>query len=173
MLIAMFLRYVIFPSFLLSFFLVWAPYANSPAAHRDLCDGCGRLRGEPVPGGNSETVAGRFETGGEICSLPLATCQSSLMPFILSVGPARASSLGFRATMQCHGPDEARRQAGLRWELREDTLNSYDGDTTTTSRQPRLSELIRCIRAIDDETKMPSLDALELLFAAKIEIREF
>jgi hypothetical protein len=74
--------------------------------------------------------------------------------------------------MQCHGPDEDSRQAGLRWELCEDTLNSYDGDTTTTSRQPRLSELIRCIRAIDDETMMP-LDALELLFAAKIEIREF
>jgi mono/diheme cytochrome c family protein len=67
----------------------------------------------------------------------------------------------------CHGPDEA-----SRLDLREDALKSNDGVAAIAPGQPTLSELIRRIKATDDDTLMPPPDALKPLSAAQKEILE-
>ena len=72
----------------------------------------------------------------------------------------------------CHGPDGASRQAGLRLDLREHALKSNDGVAAIAPGQPTRSELIRRIKAADDDTMMPPPDALKPLSAAQKEILE-
>jgi hypothetical protein len=72
----------------------------------------------------------------------------------------------------CHGPDEASREAGLRLDLREHALKSNDGVAAIVPGKLALSELIRRIKATDDDTVMPPPDALKPLSAAKKKILE-
>jgi hypothetical protein len=72
----------------------------------------------------------------------------------------------------CHGPDGASRQAGLRLDLREHAVKSKDGVAAIAPGQPTRSELIRRIKAADDDTMMPPPDALKPLSAAQKEILE-
>ncbi len=72
----------------------------------------------------------------------------------------------------CHGPDGASRQAGLRLDLRENALKSNDGVAAIAPGQPTRSELIRRIKADDDDTMMPPPDALKPLSATQKVILE-
>lgn len=62
------------------------------------------------------------------------------------------------ACCQCHGPDDASRQAELRLDDREDTLRERDGYRIVVPGQPEESELYRRVTADDQFTQMPPAD---------------
>ena len=67
----------------------------------------------------------------------------------------------------CHGPDEASRQAGLRLDVRAQALKPIEGVAPIVPGQPQASELMRRIRADDDDTLMPPPETLKPLSAAQ------
>jgi hypothetical protein len=56
---------------------------------------------------------------------------------------------------QCHGPDQNKRKADLRLDLREGLFRSADGTTIVVPRKPDESELIARISSNDPEVRMP------------------
>jgi hypothetical protein len=71
---------------------------------------------------------------------------------------------------RCHGPDEASREAELRLDMREQAIAAHDGQAAIVPGQPDASELIRRIRATDDDTVMPPPDSLKQLSAEQKDI---
>lgn len=61
---------------------------------------------------------------------------------------------------QCHGPDDATRQAGLRLDLAEDAIKPADsGRRAIVAHRPEESELVRRIFANDEGERMPPPEA--------------
>ncbi|MCH2115492.1 MAG: DUF1553 domain-containing protein [Pirellulales bacterium] len=72
----------------------------------------------------------------------------------------------------CHGPDEASRQADLRLDVREEALRTVGRVTPIVPGQPEGSELVRRIRAFDEDIVMPPRDALKPLSAVQKDMLE-
>ncbi|MBP89415.1 MAG: hypothetical protein CMJ64_22340 [Planctomycetaceae bacterium] len=70
----------------------------------------------------------------------------------------------------CHGADEGSREAELRLDIREHALAVKDGVVAIVPGQPKSSDVIRRIRATDDDIVMPPPDALKPLSAAQKDI---
>src|SRR5262245_34931500 len=99
---------------------------------------------------------------------------SALVVAFLSVGtwPAAAAPAEFNrdvrpiladACFQCHGPDKARRKAGLR-------LDTEDGAAKALGRdEPAKSELVRRITAQDEAERMPPPKSGRALTPAQID----
>ena len=66
--------------------------------------------------------------------------------------PARSSP---RSCYQCHGPDQNKRKADLRLDLREGLFRSADGTTIVVPGKPEESELLARIASDDPELRMP------------------
>lgn len=74
------------------------------------------------------------------------------------------------ACFQCHGPDEAKRKAGLRLDQRESALKKLEsGDTAIVPGKPQESELLKRIVAHDD-TAMPPKNIGKTLSKAQVEL---
>ena len=108
--------------------------------------------------------------------LPLATA------FAASAAPAHASDGGVRfnrdirpifseTCFACHGPDASARKARLRLDVRDEALKpAKSGETPIVPGQPAQSEIIRRIRAKDEDEVMPPPDAHKTLSAAQTEL---
>ena len=59
----------------------------------------------------------------------------------------------------CHGPDQAKREAGLRLDLGEAAAKNSDGEAVIVPGQPDSSELFRRITASDLDERMPPQDS--------------
>ena len=70
----------------------------------------------------------------------------------------------------CHGPDAASRQADLRLDLRSHALQTHGGVTPIVPGDPTASEVVRRIRATQDDVVMPPPAALKPLSHAKQDI---
>lgn len=70
----------------------------------------------------------------------------------------------------CHGPDEASREAELRLDIRVQALTPINGVAPIVPGQPKASELVRRIRATDEDEVMPPPDALKPLSASQKDI---
>ena len=55
----------------------------------------------------------------------------------------------------CHGPDEKKREAGLRLDVRESAIAERGGHRTITPGDPQRSEIVRRIRSSDADEQMP------------------
>ncbi|MDC0935092.1 DUF1553 domain-containing protein [Pirellulales bacterium] len=113
-----------------------------------------------------------------LCSLITFPC-AALVP--AEETNAKGSALSFAHDVlpilsdhcfSCHGPDEASRQANLRLDVREQALRTFDGVTPIVPGQPEGSELVRRIRATDEDVVMPPRDALKPLSALQKDILE-
>ncbi|GAB5444315.1 MAG: PSD1 and planctomycete cytochrome C domain-containing protein [Fuerstiella sp.] len=72
---------------------------------------------------------------------------------------------------QCHGPDAANRQAGLRLDVREDALHELDsGSTAIVPEHPDRSELLARITTDDPDIKMPPADSGKKLTARDVQV---
>ena len=60
---------------------------------------------------------------------------------------------------QCHGPDSSARKAGLRLDLRDNTLKEHKGITPIVPGNPDQSEVIRRVTHPDPEERMPPEDS--------------
>ena len=56
---------------------------------------------------------------------------------------------------KCHGPDEAERQADLRFDTREGALANLEGHAAIVPGQPEASEILKRITSTDPEVMMP------------------
>ncbi len=74
------------------------------------------------------------------------------------------------ACCQCHGPDEANRQAELRLDQREDVLKPRDGYSIVVPGKPEQSELFTRISSDDETTQMPPADHARQLKASEVEL---
>src|SRR6188474_1211281 len=71
---------------------------------------------------------------------------------------------------QCHGPDSAQRQAGLRLDIRELALKPAEsGETAIVPGKLDASELVRRIITNDPESRMPPPDSGKKLSPQQIE----
>ncbi|MEE3370068.1 MAG: DUF1553 domain-containing protein [Planctomycetota bacterium] len=70
----------------------------------------------------------------------------------------------------CHGPDAASRQADLRLDRRADALQAHGAVTPIVPGDPSASEVIRRVRASQDDIVMPPPDALKPLSRAQQDI---
>ena len=57
--------------------------------------------------------------------------------------------------LSCHGPDEKKREAGLRLDVRESVVAAREGHRAIARGDPKLSELVRRISASDADERMP------------------
>lgn len=72
---------------------------------------------------------------------------------------------------KCHGPDETKREAGLRLDLREEAVQpAASGERPIVPTEPAASELIRRITASDPDEQMPPPSAKLHLSAAQKQI---
>lgn len=72
---------------------------------------------------------------------------------------------------KCHGPDETKREAGLRLDLREEAVKpAASGERPIVPTEPKASELIRRIHATDPDEQMPPASAKLNLSAAQKQI---
>jgi hypothetical protein len=71
---------------------------------------------------------------------------------------------------QCHGPDEAKREAELRLDTKAGAFVELDGHRVIVPNQPAGSELFRRITAEDADERMPPADAERKLTARQIEL---
>ncbi len=72
---------------------------------------------------------------------------------------------------KCHGPDAKKRQAGLRFDLRESALGERkSGKRAIIAGEPDHSELVRRITAADESDRMPPLDSGKSLSPGEIEL---
>lgn len=72
---------------------------------------------------------------------------------------------------QCHGPDEAKQQSGLRLDLRDDAVTAAEsGAIAIVPKHPDQSELIKRIVAKDPDEVMPPADSTKKLTEAEIEL---
>jgi mono/diheme cytochrome c family protein len=56
---------------------------------------------------------------------------------------------------QCHGPDEKKREAGLRLDVREAALKGGDGGPAFVEGKPDVSEMVKRITSADADELMP------------------
>ena len=71
----------------------------------------------------------------------------------------------------CHGPDEAKREAGLRLDLRESFFEKLEsGKTAVSSIRFSDSELIKRINSTDPEYQMPPPDFSKPLTTEEIQL---
>lgn len=85
----------------------------------------------------------------------------------LFIGPALAAEVDFRRDvrpilashcLKCHGPDEGKRQSGLRLDVREMALAAAEsGERAIVPGKPEASELVRRINSADENEQMPPL----------------
>jgi hypothetical protein len=59
----------------------------------------------------------------------------------------------------CHGPDRAKRQAGLRLDLRDEAIARRDGRAAIVPGDPEASEIVRRMVATDPDVLMPPPDS--------------
>ena len=108
--------------------------------------------------------------GTNLDSANVQPCAVALVVFVLVVPPAQsADGVDFQRVIrpilsehcfECHGPDEAVRQAGLRLDHREGVFTPLDsGAIAVVAGSPDESELVRRITSLDDDTRMPPPDA--------------
>src|SRR5579863_10423713 len=72
---------------------------------------------------------------------------------------------------QCHGPDENKRQAGLRLDLRAAATKALDsGDVAIVAGKPDASELVRRIDSTDAAEQMPPASSGKKLTPRQIEL---
>ncbi len=72
---------------------------------------------------------------------------------------------------QCHGPDEAKQQSGLRLDVRDDAIAPADtGAVAIVPKQPEASELIQRILSHDANIVMPPADSPKKLTEGEIEL---
>jgi len=74
------------------------------------------------------------------------------------------------ACFQCHGVDEANRQAELRLDRREGLFAERDGRSVVVPGRPKSSELIRRVTSDDDDVRMPPEDAERQLEPSEVDI---
>ena len=74
------------------------------------------------------------------------------------------------ACYQCHGADEATRQATLRLDRREGLFAQRDGRTIVIPGQPQRSELIRRVTSDDPDVRMPRQSAERQLEPGEVDI---
>jgi hypothetical protein len=70
----------------------------------------------------------------------------------------------------CHGPDEGRREADLRLDLRSSAFAERGGTPALAPGKPEQSELIRRITSADADERMPPADSGKELSAEQIEL---
>ncbi len=74
------------------------------------------------------------------------------------------------ACYQCHGPDAARRKAGLRLDTEAGALADLGGTHAVVPGDPGRSELVRRIASADDEERMPPAKSARKLTPRQVEI---
>lgn len=72
----------------------------------------------------------------------------------------------------CHGPDGAHRKAGLRLDERDAALEMRDGRAAIVPGNPARSELLRRVRAKDEDVRMPPPESHKDLSEAEITLLE-
>ena len=72
----------------------------------------------------------------------------------------------------CHGPDEKRRKAKLRLDMRESAVADHGGIRAIVPGKPAQSELISRINHSDPEERMPPEDSEHQLTAAERSLLE-
>jgi mono/diheme cytochrome c family protein len=114
-------------------------------------------------------------------SLPVARYAALLLCAALA-GPARAEAppVEFNrdvrpiladACFQCHGPDRARRKAGLRLDTEEGaTADLGEGTRAVFPGRPEQSELLRRVTSTDDTQRMPPPRSGRALTPAQVEV---
>ena len=91
-----------------------------------------------------------------------AGAQASAPDFVREVRPILA-----RHCFTCHGPDDAARKGGLRLDERDAALQpTKSGHVALVPGDLAASELVRRIRAVDDDVRMPPPGAHQALSAA-------
>jgi hypothetical protein len=104
-----------------------------------------------------------------------------LVSFLLSAQGAAADSVSFNRDIRpllsdncfpCHGPDESKREAGLRLDVREEAVAQRDGVSAISPGQPAASELIKRINHDDPEARMPPADSERSLTSAQRHLLE-
>ena len=71
---------------------------------------------------------------------------------------------------KCHGPDEAKREAELRFDVEESVRAEHDGKRTVLPGNPSASELIKRVESSDPDLRMPPPDSKLSLSPAEIEL---
>jgi hypothetical protein len=71
---------------------------------------------------------------------------------------------------KCHGPDEAKREADLRFDMEASVRAERDGKRTVVAGDPPNSELIKRIESSDPVLRMPPPDSKLSLSRAEIEL---
>jgi mono/diheme cytochrome c family protein len=90
-----------------------------------------------------------------VCGIPAATFADENAPvdFDRDIRPLLSDNC-----FQCHGPDEAQRQADLRLDLRDGLFANHEGTTAVVPGDPAKSELFRRLTAGEEE-RMPPVDS--------------
>ncbi len=71
---------------------------------------------------------------------------------------------------QCHGPDEAKRKAGLRLDTREPAVNPAEsGEIAIVPGKPEASEIVRRLTTTDKDDRMPPAKLHKKITPAQIE----
>ena len=70
----------------------------------------------------------------------------------------------------CHGPDEKKREAGLRLDMRETATALRDGQRAITPGDPKQSELVRRVSSDDADERMPPPSTGKRLTAQEIDL---
>jgi hypothetical protein len=106
----------------------------------------------------------------------------ALVVCLSMLSSARAQSIDFQRDVRpilaehcfhCHGPDDAKREAGLRLDLREAATAKLESDATAVvAGKPELSELVRRIRSTDADSVMPPPSTKKTLDPKQIKILE-
>ncbi len=108
-------------------------------------------------------------------------CPAALLCAVLA-GPARAEAPPVEynrdvrpiladACFHCHGPDRARRKAGLRLDTAEGaTADLGEGTRAVVPGRPDQSELLRRVSSADDEQRMPPPRSGRKLTSAQVEV---
>src|SRR5262245_42064772 len=115
---------------------------------------CTAVRSRPLLAG---FAAGLFLPG-------LAAAAESAPDFQREVQPLFADRC-----FRCHGPDEANRKAGLRFDVREGALRERKGKAAIVPGKKEESELWRRITSADPESRMPPPSSNRSLSPREIE----
>ncbi len=95
----------------------------------------------------------------------VAVPQGGLIEFNRDIRPILSDTC-----FQCHGPDKAKRKAGLRLDLETSAKAMRDGHSAIVPGQPARSELVRRLTASDVKDRMPPVEAGRQLTAPQIEL---
>ncbi len=106
------------------------------------------------------TARSSFIVIGAILS---ADCRADDIRFNSQIRPILAEHC-----LQCHGPDERKRQGEFRLDLRKDAVAVRDGHAGIVPGQPETSELFRRITSDDPDERMPPPDAGKSLTSKQI-----